>query len=102
MAYRRTAPAGLIPLGFQVISLANSTAGTLNSTCAAGSAFHISVETQAGRYRADSTAPTMTTGVLLPASAQYWLDGVRGSALKFQRSTGTCKISVMAYKRPGE
>ena len=102
MSFRRTAPAGLIPAGFQTLSLANSTALGLNSTCILGKAFHLSVETQNARYRGDAVAPALTTGVLLVKDADYWIQDIDGANLKFQRTTGTAKVSIMAYTRPGE
>lgn len=102
MGTKRTAPAGLIPVGFQTMSLSNSTAVAVNSTCRAGRTLHISVETQAARYRADATAPTRNTGVLL-GTGSHWIEGYNGtSLLKFQRSTGTSKVSLMAYKFVGD
>lgn len=101
MSYRRTAPAGMIPVGFQTFSLSNSTAQGLNSTTRWGTVLDISVETQDARYRADATAPTLTTGVLLPKANIYRWEGFKyTSNLKFQRSTGTSKISIMAWRRP--
>jgi len=94
---RRNAPTIFESVGFQTISLANSTASGLNSTCTPGIWFHLSVETNDVRYRADGTAPALTTGVLL-ATGDHWIPDVQGSALKFQRTTGTCKLSVQAYK----
>jgi len=103
MSFRRTSPAGLVSVGFQTISCANSTALGLNTTCQGGRIFHVSVETQNGRYRADGVAPALTTGVLLlTTNSPYWLEGIDPSKIKFQRATGTLKVSVMAYKRPGE
>lgn len=90
-------PAGLIPVGFQTISLANSTALGLNTTCITGRTFHFSVETQSARYRDDGTAPALTTGVLL-ATGTHWLLDVDPTKLKFQRTTGTAKISIMSYR----
>lgn len=95
MATRNT-PTALTSVGFQTISLSNSTASALNSTVGAGKVFHISIETQAARYRADGTAPALTTGVLL-ATGDHWISNIAGTALKFQRSTGTSKISIQGY-----
>ena len=101
MAAQRVGFAGLIPVGFQTMSLANSTAVAVNSTCRAASVLHISVETQSCRYRADGTSPTLTTGVLL-TTGSYWINGYNGTAnLRFQRSTGTSKVSLMAYRQVG-
>ena len=97
---KRTIGAQLVSQGFQTISLSNSTASALNTTCSPGDWFHISVETNAVRYRDDGTAPALTTGVLL-AVGDHWLPDVDGPNLKFQRQTGTCKLSVMAYKYKG-
>jgi len=94
----RNTPAGLIPVGFQTISLANSTALGLNTTCITGHTFHFSVETQNIRYRDDGTNPALTTGVLLASGAAYWLLDIDPTKLKFQRQTGTAKISLMAYR----
>ena len=99
MGHRNTG-APLTGLGFQTITLSNSTASGLNSTCSPGHWFHVSVETNSVRYRDDGTSPALTTGVLL-ATGDHWLPDVYGANLKFQRSTGTCKLSVMAYKYRG-
>lgn len=93
----RNIPAVLSPVGFQTLSLANSTALPLNTTCRAGSVFCFSVETNSARYRSDAVVPALTTGVLL-AIGLTWLFNVPGTGLRFQRSTGTSKVSVMAYK----
>lgn len=100
---KRNIPAGMTSAGFQTLTLSNSTAVGLNTTCRVGKFFHVSVETNSCRYRFDGTAPALTTGVLL-ATGEHWLplDAQAGTALKFQRSTGTCKVSVMAYKYLGE
>ena len=104
-----TAPRGLfgqlVPVAFQTSSLTNSTAVALNSTIRTGKAsvLHVSVETNSVRYRCDATAPTLTTGVLLASGGDYWFWGYnRTSLFKFQRSTGTAKISIMAYKNLGD
>lgn len=101
MSWRRFAPAGLIALGFQTLSLGNSTALGLNTTTIAGTAFHISIETQNIRYRGDGTDPALSTGVLLIKDADYWMLGINGVNLNFQRTTGTAKVSIMSYKWPG-
>lgn len=93
----------LTPVAFQVSTLSNSTAVSVNSTVRAArpDVLHISVETNSVRYRADGTNPTKTTGVLLLAG-DHWFPGYnRTSLLKFQRSTGTAKISLMAYRQRG-
>lgn len=98
----RVFQAALAPVGFQTISLSNSTAVALNSTCRKADAFDVSVETQAARFRMDSTAPTMTTGVLLAKDNLYRFENFNGtSLLRFQRSTGTCTLSIMAYQYRG-
>ena len=104
MASPRVFPGLLVPTAFQTMSLSNSTAVAVNSTVrnALSSILHISVETNAARYRADSTNPSLTTGILLPVG-NYWIYGYnRTSNLKFQRQTGTCKVSIMAYKNLGD
>jgi hypothetical protein len=100
MAYKRTAPAGLIPVGFQTISLSNSTAVGLNSTLGVSTFLRISVETQAARFRDDGTDPALTTGVLLGTGFYEFPNNT--ADLKFQRSTGTSKISIAGYRRPGD
>jgi len=97
---KRNIGAQLISAGFQTITLSNSTASGLNSTTSVGDWFHLSVETNSVRYRDDGTNPALTTGVLLLAG-DHWLPDVDGANLKFQRSTGTCKLSVQAYKYKG-
>lgn len=101
---RTVALAGLVPVGFQTLTLSNSTALALNSTIRANAnVLDISVETNDARYRADGTDPTLNTGVLLTTgSSPYRLDGFNGTAnLSFQRATGTCTISVMGYEQKG-
>lgn len=91
--------AGLVPVGFQTMSLSNSTAVAVNSTCRGGNVLVISVETNGARFRADATAPTLTTGVLIPTGVIFSFEGYNGTSLmKFQRSTGTSKVSLMSYK----
>jgi len=104
MAPRRTRLAGLIPVGFQTLSLADSTAVALNSTLRGARVLDISVETNAARMRADGTNPALTTGLLLPKDvAPFRLEGYNGTALlKFQRTTGVSKVSVMGWKHPGD
>jgi hypothetical protein len=93
----------LIPVGFQVLSLTNSTALGVNSTIRACTVLDISVETNAVRYREDATAPTKNTGVLIAANTFYRWFGYNGTSnLKFQRSTATAKVSIMGYKHPAD
>lgn len=95
--------AGLIPVALQVMSLSNSTAVGLNSTLRGCRVFDVSIETNAARYRADGTAPALTTGVMLWSGQTYRFEGYNGTALlKFQRSTGTSKVSIMGFKHPGD
>jgi hypothetical protein len=94
--------AGMVSVGFQTLSLANSTALGLNTTVAPGKVFCLSVETNNARFRADGTNPALTTGVLLQKDQHYWIFDVPGSTLKFQRQTGTSKISIQAWKYKGE
>lgn len=102
MAVERVAPAGLISVGFQTISLTNSTALGLNTTCRVASVIDFSVETQPCRMRADGTAPTLTTGVLIQKDVWHRFEGNPNSAnLKFQRTTGSSKISVQAWRYAG-
>ncbi|MHC4744884.1 MAG: hypothetical protein ACYS8Z_23460 [Planctomycetota bacterium] len=92
-----------LPVAFQTISLADSTALALNSTMqTSAQVLDISVETNNARYRFDSTAPTVNTGVVLWAGNTYRWEGYNGgSTLKFQRDTGTCVLSVQGYKLAG-
>lgn len=96
-------PAQMVSVGFQQILQTNSTAQGLNTTCAAGRMFNLSVETQSARYRADGTLPTANTGVLISSGENTWLFDVPGSSLKFYRAAGgTSKISIMAYRYVGD
>lgn len=102
---KRNTPAGMAILGFQTISLANSTALGLNTTCIGAKVVNFSVETNNARYRADCNStnlPAKTTGVLLNSGSSYWLFDINGSKLKFQRQTGTSKVSLVAWKYVGE
>ena len=95
--------AGLVSAGFQVIELADSTAIGLNSTTILSSVLDLSVETNDARYRADGVDPALSTGVVLKQGVTYRFEGLGGMAgLKFQRTTGTCDISVQAYKHIGD
>lgn len=101
---RATVLSGLVPVGFQSMSLSNSTAVALNSTIQAdANVLDISVETNDVRYRMDGTDPTLTTGILLESDlGPYRFHGYNGtSTFKFQRTTATAKVSVMAYKQVG-
>lgn len=94
----------LLPAGFQSSTLSNSTAVGVNSTLRGNkpTVLHVSVETNSVRYRTDGTDPTKNTGVLLAAGSDYWFSGYNNTSLmKFQRSTGTAKLSIMAYKPLG-
>lgn len=97
----KTVLAGLAPVGFQKMSLSNSTAVALNSTIrASANVLLISVETNHARMRDDGTNPTLTTGVLVPTGTLHRLEGYnRTSNLKFQRSTGTSTVSILGYKQ---
>lgn len=104
MAYSRNVPAGLIAVGFQTISCANSTAIALTSTAAKNATcMLLSVETNNARVRMDGTAPALTTGVLLLQDI-YYFDALPTPAttVKFQRQTGTSKISVQLFRHPSD
>jgi len=89
----------LSPLALQTVSLTNSTAIAVNSTTRTADVLHFSVETNDIRYRADGTAPALTTGVLLQKDMDYWfLNYNRTSQLKFQRSTGSAKVYIQPYQ----
>lgn len=103
MAFRRTAPAGLIAHGYWSTTLTNSTAYGVNSTCSTATACLFSVETQAARVRWDLTDPTATTGILYgTANGPYFLEGINMAAIKFQAAVANAKISLFAFRRPGE
>ena len=103
MAPRRTRLAGLIPVGLQTLSLTNGTALGLNSTMRGSRVLFIGVETQPCRFRMDGN-PALTTGVVIPKDqAPLRIDGYNGTALlKFQRTTGVSKVSIMGFKHPGD
>lgn len=93
---------GLKPVSFETLTLSNSTAVGLNSTArASASVIVFSVETQNVRMRADGTAPTKTTGVLFATDQTYVLDIDGSTDLKFQRTTGTAKVSIQTFRYPG-
>lgn len=95
----RTVPAGLINSGFQKITT-NSTATGLNTTCSAGQALWLSVETQSIRVTFDGSTPAASTGVLLTAAnSPYFLDAVDASTLKIARATAGAIVNVQAFKR---
>lgn len=105
MPAERFAFVGLVPTSFEKITCSNSTAQTLNSTTRLCSVLDISVETQHVRYRFDSTAATLTTGVVMQKDTLYRWEGLDGAAtpgnLTFQRSTGTVILNIMGYKYTG-
>lgn len=99
----RTIKRGLEPVGHQVITLTDSTAVAVNSTCRGGQFLIWSVETNNVRMRCDGTDPTLTTGVLFTKDlAPYTFDGYNGTSLmKFQRSTGSASVQLSSYKYTG-
>ena len=95
---------GLNPVGFQTLTLNNSTAAGLNSTCQAASVILFSVEGVDGRMRDDGSAPTNSIGVVFGVgSAPYFYNGDLG-AVQFCRkgTSGTSTVHVAAYKQPGD
>lgn len=102
MPAKRTTLAGLVAVGFQQISLSNSTAQGLNSTVRNGAhVLDLSVDGENARYRQDGSDPTLTTGVILFKDNTYRWEGLAESDianLKFIRQTGTCIINVQSYK----
>ena len=98
MGIKRVADAALIPHYFETITLSNSTAVGLNSTGRNAHMIEFSVETNDIRMRHDGTDPALTTGVLYKKDlAPYRLSFNGTAALKFQRSTGTAKVSVVVF-----
>lgn len=86
-------------LGYQKITT-NSTATGLNTTCAAGNTFLISVETQNARITFDGTTPAASTGILLlSTNAPYYFDGVQGSAIKLKGAAVGSVVQVQAWSR---
>ena len=103
MGYERVGLAGLIPVGFQAISLSDSTALGVNTTVAGATLLRVSVETNDVRYRDDGTDPALTTGVVLWSGSTYIFDGYNGTSdLKFQRTTGSAEVTIAAYRHPGD
>ena len=100
MARQRIALGGLISAGFQQITT-NTTAASLNSTLRSNAhVLDISVSTDEVRYRADSTAPTLNTGVILQVNTTYRLEGFNGtSSLKFIKAQSTAGvIDIQGWK----
>ena len=104
MSFTKAGIVQLTPLSYASTTLSNSTAWALNSTMqASANVIHLCVETNNVRYRADGTAPTLTEGVVLQKDYDYWWWGfTRSAAVKFQRTTGSAKVSVMAYSYLGQ
>lgn len=100
MGRNRIGLAGLIPVHHEEPDV--SSAVSLSSTARSGGAqvLHISVETQSIRYRADGTAPTANTGVLLTAAnSPYWFHGYNGTSdLKFIEVTGGSVVEISSYR----
>jgi len=97
----RTIKRALEPVGFQEMSLENSTAIAVNSTIAGSQFIIFSVETNDVRMR-ETTVPALTTGVLFKKDlAPYEWDGFTGNSMTFQRATGTAKVSIQGYKYAG-
>ena len=95
----RATPAGLTSAGFQKITT-NSTATGLNTTCAAGQALWLSVETQSVRVTFDGSTPAASTGVLLTAAnSPYYLDAIDASLLKIARAAAGAIVNVQSFKR---
>lgn len=98
----RTRMAGLIPVGFQKMTLTNSTAVGLNTTMIYSTTLDLSVETAGARMRADGTDPTVSTGVLIPTGYTR-LEGVSSTqTFKLQRSAATTIVNIMGYRHPGD
>ena len=93
MGKQRIGLAGLINAGFQQITT-NTTATSLNSTIrGAAHVLDISVSTDEVRYRADGTAPTQNTGVILQVDNTYRFEGYNGtSLLKFIKAQSTAGV----------
>ena len=95
-------PAGITSLGYQKITT-NSTATTLNATCAAGNTFLISVETQSARLTFDGTTPAASTGILLlAANSPYWFHGIKGADIKIKGAAVGSVLQIQAWKHRGE
>jgi hypothetical protein len=100
MSFTRVVLSGLSPAGFQRITLTGTAVSSLNSTVrSSAKILDISVETQNARYRADGTAPTATTGVLLVSGATYRLEGFNGTAnMKFIAATTGAVLNIQGWK----
>ena len=103
MSVVRRGWSALSPLALQTITLEDSTAISVNSTTQTANVLHLSVETNDARYRADSTSPALSTGVLLQKDMDYWFPNYDGTSnLKFQRTTGTCVVYIQPYQYSAE
>ena len=107
MTVLRRAEASLFYLGAQKITT-NSTAQALNSTCAAGAVFDMSVEGGGGlNYHLNSTGPIVGAGggVTIPSGSVLRLHGLHGygSTLKIcKRNTTAAVAFILAYRYRGE
>ena len=104
---QRIIPPSLVPLGMQVMSLANTTASPVNSTCRLAQVFLISVETVDARIRFDAAAAN-STGLLVPQGlGPYMIDGFNyvnsTTTLSVARSgtSGTSKVTLQAFRYTG-
>lgn len=109
MAGGRTRPMGLIPVGLQVMTLANTTSQAVNSTTKSARYLMISVETTDARMRADGTVPQNATGLLIPRNDQagalpFEMPYNGTGALRFARKggTGTSTVTIHGFKFKGD
>ena len=99
----KTIKAAVTPVGLQVMTLNNSTAVVINSTCRPAQVLSLSIEGTGARYRADA-APTNTTGVYLDTNTHWTFDGYNyydgTSNLRFCRAgaSGTSTVTVQAWR----
>lgn len=100
MGRQRFGLAGLIPVHHETPDVSSAVSLSSTARSAGAQVLHISVETQSVRYRADGTAPTANTGVILTAAnSPYWFHGFNGtSALKFIEATGGAVVNIASYK----
>lgn len=103
MSKLKVGRAALIPVGYQSISLENSTAVSLNGTMQASQVLLFSVETNDARMIIGTGCSSVaaSTGVLYRTTdpGPYWIDGYnRTSLILFQRTTGTAVINVLGFK----
>ncbi len=93
----------LKPLGYCQITTLNAAVQLVTASCSTGSVpagatvADVIVESQAVRYRDDSTAPTATVGMPLAVGTEKIFVESDLSQIRFIESTASAKLSISFY-----